>query len=52
MTVTENIVFELLTRVYAIGNSYFDDKGNHCHHIPTTFTEAERHQLINAGLQP
>lgn len=45
-------LLDLLRRVYANGNSYFDADGNYCHRIPDTFDDAERQALKNAGLQP
>src|SRR4051812_14122214 len=47
-----SIPLDLLARVYANGNSYFDKDGNYCHRIPDTFSDAERQALKDAGLQP
>jgi hypothetical protein len=48
----DDTLLGLLRRVYDSGNSYFDADGNHCHRIPDTFGEAERHALADAGLEP
>ncbi|KQV99629.1 hypothetical protein [Rhizobacter sp. Root1221] len=45
-------ILALLKRVYATGNSYFDEQRNYCHRIPDTFTAAERQALADAGLLP
>lgn len=45
-------ILALLKRVYANGNSYFDEQKNYCHRIPDTFTAAERQALADAGLLP
>lgn len=38
--------------MYDTNWTFIDDHGQRCYHLPTTFTAAERQQLIDAGLQP
>lgn len=45
-------ILALLKRIYANGNSYFDEQRNYCHRIPDTFTVAERQALAVTGLLP
>ena len=53
MTHPSPSLMRLLSRVYAVvGNSYFDDHGRLCQRIPSTFTDEDRRQLVDAGLVP
>ncbi|GEN12881.1 hypothetical protein SAMN05443572_103613 [Myxococcus fulvus] len=52
MSLPDPDVMALLARVYGTNNTFFDDDGNYCHRVPSTFTKEDHQRLKAAGMVP